>query len=174
MKWQPGFSRILAAVIVSVAVLLGAMMAAPGTMATTATPGDQTRPLDWQVIELPTEPEPVPATNPVPPPVSKSTDAEPTEKPALPALESFRPTPPVATPVQLAAKIEALEVRVSVLENSRPQSTTPPPIIATPAPAVRSTIVTAPRTVCANGVCRVIPAQQPRVVSPRPWRLFRR
>lgn len=160
MKWEPGFSRIFAAALVSVAVLLGGMIAAGPTIgAPNAAPPE----LDWLTIEA----EPA---EPTPPPIAKPTDAEPTAKPALPALESFRPEPPNATPREMAARIEALEVRVSKLEESRPRATpapTPPPIIATSS-------VSAPRTVCANGVCRITPQQPTRAVAPRGWRLFRR
>lgn len=152
MKWGPGFSRIFAAAWVSVAVLLGAMIAAgPTDAAPTAAPPE----LDWLTIEA--EPAPLP----------------PTEQPE-PPLESFRPQPPVATPRELAAKVEALDVRVAKLEETRIRST--PSIATTPTVTVSPMVVetAAPRTVCTNGVCRIVPQSQPRAVAPRGWRLFRR
>lgn len=165
MKWQPGFSRIFAAALVSVAVLLGGMIAAGPTDAApnAAAPNAAPPELDWLTIEA----EPA---EPTPPPIAKPTDAEPTAKPESPPLESFRPEPPNATPRELAAKIEALEVRVSKLEESRPRAAPAP----TPPPMVATSSVSAPRTVCTNGVCRIMPQQPTRAVAPRGWRLFRR
>lgn len=149
MKCRPGFSRIFAAALVLFAVLLGSMIAAGPTVgAPNAAPPD----LDWLTIE------------------AEPTDAEPTAKPESPPLESFRPEPPNATPRELAAKIEALEVRVSKLEESQPRATPAQP----PPPMVITSSDSAPRTVCQNGVCRIMPQQPTRAVAPRSWRLFRR
>lgn len=151
---QPGLSRIFAAAIVVFAVIGGAMiLSGPSVASSSFEP-----PLKWETLQDLQ---------------SEETTAETILKNAEPpALGSFRPSPPVATARELTQRIDGLENRVSALEKALPVSYSPP------SPTPSAVVVDSnKRTVCENGVCRVV-AHQPRVVGPaKPLprlRVFRR
>jgi hypothetical protein len=172
-------SRLFAAAVVAVAVLLGSMVAADrGAAGSPRSPQS----IDWQTIAGEPDAGPVGewSSDPVGPDPNRTNETNRTNNTdaALPPaaevpLGSFRPSPPLADTRTLAAKIEALEVRVAALESPRVITTTPQPARVYSQPLTVSSVAAAPRMVCAGGVCRVA-ASSPRVAPAPVRRLFRR